>query len=68
MWKIYFGLEVVVQTGFGFTIGAQLHNIGMRGLFTLLLSVSMVLAKKAPEGEKPGMEPIFWSDTVDVKQ
>ena len=51
---------------FGY-IGAQLHNIGMRGLFTLLLSVSMVLAKKAPEGEKPGMEPISRLDTVDVK-
>ena len=28
----------------------------MRGLFTIIyLSFSLVLAKKAPEGEKPGM-------------
>lgn len=37
---------------FGY-IGAQLHNIGMRGLFTLVLSFSLVLTKKAPEGDKP---------------
>merc|ERR1712130_782229 len=30
----------------------QLQNTSMRGLFTLVLSFSLVLAKKSPDGEK----------------
>merc|ERR1711936_846963 len=32
---------------------AQLLNTSMRGLFTLVLSFSVVFTKKAPEGDKP---------------